>query len=252
MKKNKLILIAIILIVLDNSFMPFLAIKNIYPSLIFIFSICYSIIKGKTEGVFVGVLGGIMQDIFFANCFGLNALINMFICYFAGVIGEGIWKEKRIIPVIIVIASTIIKGFIVFIVLYLMEYRIDLSSTFFVGIYNGVLTIFIYGILYKIYKSNNVDLIWTAVWFYCDVIVDLCTNIIYGNRIWLLMLQINDIRLVLIQRLSAGMTFHTWFRSLFLTLQCHCKCFCDHFLSAEIRSIQNICMGNLSHRNCIL
>ena len=87
MKRWIVIIISIILLILDNSFMPFISIYGIYPSLLFVFAIGYSIINGKQEGVFIGVLTGILQDIFFVRCFGLNALINMLICYIVGRVG---------------------------------------------------------------------------------------------------------------------------------------------------------------------
>jgi len=49
MKKWILFLISLVLLILDNSFMPFLAIKGAFPSLLFVFAIAYSIINGKKE-----------------------------------------------------------------------------------------------------------------------------------------------------------------------------------------------------------
>ena len=86
MKKWVLILISLVLLILDNSLIPFLAIKGAYPSLLFVFAIAYSIINGRSEAVVIGVISGLMQDIFFYNGFGINALINMLtvICHHRG------------------------------------------------------------------------------------------------------------------------------------------------------------------------
>ncbi|MDZ4907071.1 rod shape-determining protein MreD, partial [Clostridium perfringens] len=64
MKKWVLILISLALLILDNSLMPFFAIKGAFPSLLFTFAIAYSIINGKSEAVFIGVTTCLMQDIF--------------------------------------------------------------------------------------------------------------------------------------------------------------------------------------------
>ena len=48
-----------------------------YPSLLFIFAIAYSIISGKKEAIFIGIVSGILQDIFFVKGFGINLLLNI-------------------------------------------------------------------------------------------------------------------------------------------------------------------------------
>ena len=45
MKKWILIIISLVFLILDNSLMPFLAIKGAFPSLLFTFAIAYSIIN---------------------------------------------------------------------------------------------------------------------------------------------------------------------------------------------------------------
>lgn len=56
---------------------------------------------------------------------------------------------------------------------------------------------------------HNIDLIGTAVWLDGDIIVDLRTNIVYADGIRLLMADIDNIRLIVRQRLFTGMTFLT-------------------------------------------
>ena len=117
MKKWILFLISLVLLILDNSFMPFLAIKGAFPSLLFVFAIAYSIINGKKEAVFIGVISGLLQDIYFYEGFGVNALINMLICLLAAFIGENIYREKKLIPTISMILLYMLKVLSVFLVL---------------------------------------------------------------------------------------------------------------------------------------
>ena len=65
MKKFSLVLISIALLIVDNTFSHFISIKGIAPSFLFTFAIAYSIVNGKEEGIKIGVLSGILQDIFF-------------------------------------------------------------------------------------------------------------------------------------------------------------------------------------------
>lgn len=149
MKKFIVVLISILLLILDISFLPFLAIKGIYPSTLFVFAIAYSIINGKEEGVFIGVVSGILQDIYFTQAFGINSLVNMLICFVAGIIGEGIWKNRRIIPVITMFFSSIIKLIVVFIIIYIIGIKATLLKNMFVAFYNSILMYLFYGLIYK-------------------------------------------------------------------------------------------------------
>lgn len=148
-KRIVIILISIILAILDNAFSPFFAIRGVYPSLLFIFSISYSIISGKEEGVFIGVLSGFLQDIYFFNGFGVNMLINMLVCFIAGYIGEGILKEKRMIPSVIVLVATIVKYLIVFIIMYICNVKIGFFKGILIGIYNFILMLITYKFIFK-------------------------------------------------------------------------------------------------------
>lgn len=152
MKKWVLILISLVLLILDNSLMPFLAIKGAYPSLLFVFAIAYSIINGKTEAVFIGVITGLMQDIFFYNGFGINALLNMLICLIAAIIGENIYREKKLIPVISVIFLYILKVLAVFIIFKMIGKSINIQIGMFTALYSSVIMLLGYNFVLRLYN----------------------------------------------------------------------------------------------------
>ena len=66
-KRIILILMSTILLILDNTFSPFISIRGAWPSFLFIFAIAYSIINGRKEGIIIGVISGLLQDIFFLS-----------------------------------------------------------------------------------------------------------------------------------------------------------------------------------------
>lgn len=160
MKNIVLVIISILLLILDNSFMPFLEIKGAYPSLLFIFSIGYSIIKGKEEGVKMGVISGLLQDVFFFRGFGVNALVNMLICYVTGVVGEGIWKEKKLIPMITIFLGSIVKILGVFLIMSIFSIKVDIIRGIYIGIYNSALMFIVYGFIYKFYMKDEKQMTW--------------------------------------------------------------------------------------------
>ncbi|MBE6046864.1 MAG: rod shape-determining protein MreD [Clostridium sp.] len=160
--KNRiiLILISIILLVLDNTFSPFIAIGGAWPNFLFVFSIAYSIINGKKEGIIIGVVAGLLQDIFFCQCFGVNALVNMISCFVAGKIGDGIWREKKLIPIITMFVATISKVLIICIILHFMNQNVDLLRGIKTAIYNSVVMLFSYSIILKFFEREDMRKAW--------------------------------------------------------------------------------------------
>lgn len=159
-KRVILILVTIILLILDNTFSPFLAIKGAWPNLLFVFSIAYSIINGKKEGVLIGVISGLLQDIFFFHCFGVNALVNTICCYIAGSIGEGIWREKKLIPIVTVFVATILKFLGVYIILYFMNQNVDLLRGLKTALYNSLIMLFSYKLILKFFEREDMRKAW--------------------------------------------------------------------------------------------
>lgn len=162
MKKWILIFISLILLVLDNSFMPFLAIKGAFPSLLFTFAVAYSIINGRFGAIFIGVTSGVIQDLFFYNGFGINSLINMIVCFVAAIIGENIYREKRLIPVVSIIFLYIIKILLIFAIFELNGKTINLKVGMITAVYSSVIMFFGYNFALKLYFIENKKNSWRA------------------------------------------------------------------------------------------
>lgn len=155
-----LFLLSIGLFILDNALMPFFAIRTFYPSLLLIFIICYSIVNGKWEGLWLGVFTGILQDIYFSQGFGMNSFTNMIVCIAAGFIGNSIFREKRIVPVISCFLLILFRGILMWGILYLAGAYVNMANIFFSGIYDMVLCIFIYKPVYNFCRKDYMQLRW--------------------------------------------------------------------------------------------
>lgn len=164
MEKLIIILISIGLVILDNSLIPFFSIKGAYPSLIFTFAIAYSLVNKKERAVFMGVVSGILQDIFFFNGFGVNSLLNLFLCLLASFIGAGIIKTKRLIPVISAFFITIIKYAGVMLIFNFFNIEIQFSKSIIMGVYNGVIMFFVYKLVMNVYDDEYSKQRWRFRW----------------------------------------------------------------------------------------
>jgi rod shape-determining protein MreD len=145
MKKIFLIFICLVLFIFDNTLVPFLNINTYYPSFLFIFALCYSIINGKWEALWIGILTGVLQDIYFFHGFGINSLVNMIVCIIAAALGESLFTEKSLIPVLSTFALGILKGFLVFAILYIVGQQADYKAIVYCSLYDA----FVAALMYK-------------------------------------------------------------------------------------------------------
>lgn len=155
-----LFLVSILLFIIDNVLMPFMAIKTIYPSLLLIFIICYSIVNGTWEGLWLGVFCGLLQDVYFTSAFGLNAFVNMIVCIIAGVIGNNIFKEKRLIPISACFLLSLLKGILLILILYISGIYTGVRNVFFISIYNTIICFIMYKRVYKFCQKEYMQIRW--------------------------------------------------------------------------------------------
>lgn len=156
-----LMLLCVLFFVFDNTLVPFFAIKGYYPSLLFIFVIFYSINNGSWQGLWIGVFSGLLQDLYFFNGFGINAFSNMLLCVGAGVVGIGIFKEKRLIPVIAALILTLFKGVIVFSILYITKVATPFANILYNSIYAMIISIFMYKPIYRFCQKEYMQKKWS-------------------------------------------------------------------------------------------
>lgn len=150
MKKIFLVFICLVLFIVDNTIVPFFNINTYYPSILFIFGLCYSIINGKWEALWIGVLTGVLQDIYFFQGFGINSLVNMIVCIIAAAFGENLFKEKSLIPVLSTFALAFLKGFLVFAMLYIVGQQADYKAIVYCSLYDTFVAAFMYKKIYML------------------------------------------------------------------------------------------------------
>lgn len=80
--KNKICItiVSIIIILLQVTVLEYLKISDISPNLILIFMLLLSIIGGKSDLYYGGVLCGILQDMTLSKTIGVHLMINLIFC----------------------------------------------------------------------------------------------------------------------------------------------------------------------------
>ena len=155
-----IVFLCVLFLILDNTLMPLLKINGAYPSLLFTFALCYSIVSDPKDAVVIGVVTGALQDVYFFNGFGVNMLSNMLMCIIATNIGKNLFVEKSFLPIISCFVLSIVKGLIVFCLLLSVKQYTNLGVIFYSGVYNLIVSIFMYKFTYKLSQNEYMKTEW--------------------------------------------------------------------------------------------
>ena len=77
----------------------------------------------------------------------------MLLCLLAVVIGDNIFKEKLLIPVMSLFGLSVLKGALVFGILYIIGMKSDIYSVIFTSLYTMALGIFLYKFTYRLMQK---------------------------------------------------------------------------------------------------
>lgn len=160
MKRFILGVICIMFLILDNTLMPFISIRGVFPSLLFIFAILFSILSGYWEAIYIGIFSGILQDIYFSNGFGFNSFTNVLLCLLAAYVGESILKQKRLIPVISTFILTSVKYIMIYVLIILLKIKMSLDGILIMSFYNMFIAFVIYGWVYSMCNKDYMKRQW--------------------------------------------------------------------------------------------
>ena len=141
MKRIIIIAISLFLLILENTILPSYSIMQGYPSILFVFAIAFSIVNGKEDALFIGIVSGLLQDLFFINGFGINLLVNFLLCLLAAKIGEGIFKNNRVIPVISCLILSMLKIVMIAILFIPFGKKINLNMAVMSALLNTIVMV---------------------------------------------------------------------------------------------------------------
>lgn len=155
MKNVLLITISIFLFIIDISCMPFFNVYGVYPSLLNIYFFIYCMNMEKYEIFYFSVIIGFLQDIFFYNGFGVNVLLNIILGIIFYYVSMKYNKNKYLLSIFIVSSLSVIKSFLINVFLKI-SFGMDMNilGLFYELIYSIFVSIFIYAVLDKFFKSK--------------------------------------------------------------------------------------------------
>jgi len=152
-----------VLFVLQTTVFRALSFNGIVPNLIVILTSASGFMQGRKTGLFIGLLSGILMDIFFGEVLGLYTLIYMYIGFFNGCFKSIFFPEDIKLPMIMIALSDIGANGIVYCLLFLLRGKFNVTFYMFnivvpEIVYTMAMTVVIYPLILLIYnKSENYD-----------------------------------------------------------------------------------------------
>lgn len=152
------IIIMIFSFILQTTFIQYFAIAGIKPNVMLIFVICTALMQGESDGLFVGIIGGLLHDCFYSQYIGSNLFLYAVIGYIVGVICRNLYKDNIITPVITTLMATCAYEFFFYVLNILLKGATNLP--FFIlnkiipaMIYNAIFSLVVY-VIYRLVYNN--------------------------------------------------------------------------------------------------
>lgn len=128
----------------------YIEIGGIAPNFLIIIPVLFGFLNGKNEGIYVGLVSGLLYDLLFYSVIGVSALVFMYIGYFAGCYYQKYEESEMLFPLMILSIGNLSFEFIIYIGNFLLHNKLDIIYYMSrIVIPEVVYTIFVTIILYK-------------------------------------------------------------------------------------------------------
>ncbi len=107
-------LLSLFILVLEGSFLSVFFKSAKMPDFLLVMLVCLAFIWGEQTGIVLGLLTGLLQDLFFGPALGFFALAKMVVAYLVGLTAREVYKDQLAGPMLIVFMATFVHEFIIF------------------------------------------------------------------------------------------------------------------------------------------
>lgn len=141
-------------LILQSTLFSKLTLWGAKPDLLLILTIYIAFLKGVKKGAFVGIVLGLLEDLFMAKYIGLNALAKGLVGFVIGFLEKRMYKDNFIVSFVTVVLGTILYVLAFFFFANIVGYSlifIHVKEIFLpLLVYNVILGSIIYRWIYKL------------------------------------------------------------------------------------------------------
>ena len=132
MKKLRIVLLVFIIIIscfiLQTSILPMILSSDITPNLMIIVTASYGFMFGDRKGMCIGLVCGLLSDIYFGPLIGFEAGVYAIIGYFSGKFQKILYVEDLAFPLSLIAVCDFVYGLLTFVFLFAMRNRLFMRA----------------------------------------------------------------------------------------------------------------------------
>lgn len=148
--------IIIINLILQPIIFSHLKLNGVVPNIFIITIVSFALLRGKTEGLVVGLVIGLYQDILYGSVVGFYGIIYMLIGYFTGFLYRNFYRESLLIPITVIGITDLIQNFLNYFFTFLFRGRLGFYYYARQILFPEILyTVFVGFFMYKLYYIIN-------------------------------------------------------------------------------------------------
>lgn len=154
-RKITVFFIIVVCFLLQTTLFQALSFASIAPNLLIVVVSSFGFMRGRKEGMWIGLFSGLLVDVFFGSVIGFYALIYMYIGYINGFFRKIFFPEDIKLPLILISASDF--GYNILVYFFLFFLRGKFQFGYYILhimipelVYTIVITIALYFVILKI------------------------------------------------------------------------------------------------------
>ena len=154
-RKITVFLIIVVCFLLQTTLFQTLSFASIAPNLLNVVVSSFGFMRGRKEGMWIGLFSGLLVDVFFGSVIGFYALIYMYIGYINGFFRKIFFPEDIKLPLILISASDLGYNLLVYFFLFFLRGKFQFGYYILhimipELVYTIVITIALYFVILKI------------------------------------------------------------------------------------------------------
>ena len=154
-RKITVFLIIVVCFLLQTTLFQTLSFASIAPNVLIVVVSSFGFMRGRKEGMWIGLFSGLLVDVFFGSVIGFYALIYMYIGYINGFFRKIFFPEDIKLPLILISASDLGYNLLVYFFLFFLRGKFQFGYYILhimipELVYTIVITIALYFVILKI------------------------------------------------------------------------------------------------------
>ncbi|MBN1697827.1 MAG: rod shape-determining protein MreD [Spirochaetales bacterium] len=165
-EKLKIVVVTLIILlsalILQSTLLNYIAINGVKPDLSLIILVFISYRRGSVVGEVSGFFAGLFEDFITITPLGFSSIVKTILGFLYGLLQGNIVIDVVFIPILFVVAATVIKGFLIWMIALVFSLSQYATSFFHFNtlielVYNAILGPFIFALLklIRIFKEED-------------------------------------------------------------------------------------------------